>query len=88
MEHLEIYANKYLDNKLTTFIHTVESHFYKMGKQWLISTNSIQTWHFSVFSKTDPPSRIKNTIRTLPEKTTLICEHFFVEANCFKQYLK
>lgn len=69
-------------------IYTEPLFFHEMGKQWLISTNATQTCHFSVFSKTDPPSLIKNTVRTLPpvtlitlpEKTTLICERFSIQA--------
>ena len=62
--------------------------FHDMGKQWLISTNSTQTCHFTVFSATNPPTIIKDTVRTLPpvtlvtipEKTTLICERFSIQA--------
>ncbi|CAF1510323.1 unnamed protein product [Adineta steineri] len=54
---------------------------HQMGQQWVISTETIQQCHLSVFSETDPPYVIQTTARTLPAialltippKTTLIC---------------
>jgi hypothetical protein len=62
---------------------------HQMGRQWLISTNDTQKCHFSVFSTSDPPYIIQDTVRTLPPvtlitippTTTLICERFSIQAS-------
>jgi hypothetical protein len=82
----QILTNSILSNCRTELFND-PVFIHQLGPQWIISTTTAQQCHLSVFSSTDPPHIIQDTVRTLPAvtlltiapKTTLICERFSIQ---------